>query len=276
MWNLSTIDGHVESHRGYTTEELLKLGSMGLPMLLQEDEYKTVILVAGSNDIGVGFSIESTIENLNKMVLICKEYHVSKVVLCGIMQHSYTHLLFNDALEDYCDSIDTNELNVIFCDILEKISAFPNDKDGFLDSDEIHLNQKGRKYVCAHLIDLLTSKHNTWTITLNSPWFEHVQDGSKKYEGRCYWKSVLKYTTGDLLNIHHHKNSNHEPFFAKIKSIQLFKNFQTALETLPLGDVLPGIESIEDGCKIYEQFVSLKTQESNGVCMIELQFVDTD
>lgn len=118
------------------------------------------------------------------------------------------------------------------------------------------------------------NNNNTFKITVNDPWFTFIKSGSKKYEGRCYWKSVLNYKVGDILIIHHHTDSTVEPLQVKIISLLLFKTFEEALQKLPIEEILPDIKSIEEGINIYLKFYSLETQYKYGVCMIEIATID--
>jgi ASC-1-like (ASCH) protein len=110
-----------------------------------------------------------------------------------------------------------------------------------------------------------------YEITLNDPWFEYVKCGMKKYEGRCYWKSALKYKVNDELKVWNHTNRSIEPYVVKIKAILKYKTFEEALCQLNMEEVLPGIKTVNEGVDIYYKFVSLETQLKNGVCMIEVE-----
>lgn len=110
----------------------------------------------------------------------------------------------------------------------------------------------------------------TWKITLNSPWYEFVRDGKKLYEGRSAKNDVTKYAAGDLLEIRHHVNNTSPAYTKKIVSLTLFRDFRAALTSLGLGTVLPGVETIDEGVKVYYRYVSQTTQDTHGVCMIEL------
>jgi len=48
-------------------------------------------------------------------------------------------------------------------------------------------------------------------------------------------------------------------------------SFETALQIYPLEDILPGVENVEEGIKIYLKYVSKETQKRDGVCVIELE-----
>lgn len=108
------------------------------------------------------------------------------------------------------------------------------------------------------------------TIRLNDPWFDYIKTGQKKYEGRCFWKSVLNYKIGDTLKVMHHQNPEMEPFYVKIVNIVRFKTFEEALSTMNIEEILPGVQTVQEGVEIYYKFVSLQTQLIYGVCMIEM------
>ncbi len=113
-------------------------------------------------------------------------------------------------------------------------------------------------------------------ITLNSPWFEYVKNGTKKYEGRCNWKNATTYKIGDLLEISHHIDKTISPFRVKIVDIIKFNTFEEALKKLDIKDILPGVDSINEGIKIYEKFVSKITQNKYGVLLIKIEHYNLD
>ena len=136
---------HVECFPGYTTEELLKLGNFGLRMLLQEDEYYQVIIIAGTNDVGLGIVNEDVLKNLSTMIDIClSNKSVKHVRILGVMVHSRIHEYFNEQLEDLCDMRTSFNMLVEYCDILENLD------DKFIDVDGVHLNLAGKKYVASY------------------------------------------------------------------------------------------------------------------------------
>lgn len=110
-----------------------------------------------------------------------------------------------------------------------------------------------------------------WKLSLNSPWFEYVKQKQKIYEGRCYWKQVKEYEIGDVIEIFHFKDKDETSYFVKIKGLHKFSNFREALVVLGLSRTLPGIATYDEGVSIYQQFVSLETQNKFGVCMIEIE-----
>ena len=108
------------------------------------------------------------------------------------------------------------------------------------------------------------------TLKLNSPWFEFVRDGMKIYEGRRKTPIIEKINVSDIVTIYHYTQPQIPSFQVQIVNKLYFRTFETALKVLPLNQVLPGISSIEEGIKVYHQYVSQATQEKDGIVMLEV------
>jgi len=109
---------------------------------------------------------------------------------------------------------------------------------------------------------------------LGDPWFEYVKSNRKIYEGRRWWEPTQKIKRGDIILFKRQIDGvkiEEGAFKKKVKRVVVYDTFETALKITPLEDVLPGVKSIKDGVQIYLKYVSLKTQLSDGVCMIELE-----
>ena len=109
------------------------------------------------------------------------------------------------------------------------------------------------------------------TIHLNSPWFELVRDGKKKYEGRRKTALTDSYQIGSLLEVRHYIDKTIEPFTVCVQERLLFQTFEEALNTLDVQEVLPieGI-TVQKGIDIYQQYVSMATQLKEGIVMLRL------
>jgi ASC-1-like (ASCH) protein len=109
-------------------------------------------------------------------------------------------------------------------------------------------------------------------ITLNSPWFELVRDGTKIYEGRRKTTKIMSMCVDDVMVIRHHTCPTKLPYRVCIEGILEYPTYEAALNDLSIMEVLPidGI-SVEKGIEIYKQYVSLATQERDGVVMIKLR-----
>lgn len=112
---------------------------------------------------------------------------------------------------------------------------------------------------------------NAAQMKLSERWFEAVRDGRKKFEGRRDWSYAKTLVPGDVIKFSHYTNPEIPSFEKRVRSIRRFPTFRDALETLSIGDVLPGVSSVEDGVEIYLKYVSIETQLRDGVIMIELE-----
>lgn len=112
-------------------------------------------------------------------------------------------------------------------------------------------------------------------IYLNSPWFELTKVGKKIYEGRRRTKIIDLIQLGDIIEIRHYVNRDLESYFVKIIDKLYFQTFEKALEKLNINEILP-IENIDiiKGIEIYKQYVSLKTQEIDGICMLKIELTE--
>ena len=110
------------------------------------------------------------------------------------------------------------------------------------------------------------------TITVNSPWYELLKSGEKQYEGRRLTEKMKRLREGDLIQIQHHMDRD-QVYTMMIESLHIYPTFEHALSSLPLEKVLP-IEdiSISKGVEIYKQFVSIPTQERDGIIMLKLSY----
>lgn len=108
-----------------------------------------------------------------------------------------------------------------------------------------------------------------WYIRVNEPWFTEIKNGKKRFEGRCCWNQNARMQVWDQLEIANAQNLD-EIITVLIIGIHRFRNFQEALESLPLKEILPGVKNVDDGIEIYKKFVSLKSQTEFGVVMIEI------
>lgn len=139
----------VEAHPGYITRELVGLGHVGLSLYLSEDDYKVVVIVAGSNDVGYGFTAESIVANISKLVGECRAHGIERVIILGVVEHSRACEKLNDLLYDFCEA----EEGIEYCPILDDIDRVSD----LIDKDGVHLSKKGDAHVSSGLEDFLAS-----------------------------------------------------------------------------------------------------------------------
>lgn len=112
-------------------------------------------------------------------------------------------------------------------------------------------------------------------IHLNHPWFELVKIGKKIYEGRRLTDKTNKYNIGDILLVKHYTDNTQEPYYIEIVDKIYFRTFEQALTILPINQVLPtldeSIRTIQEGIEIYKKYVSLETQNRDGIIMLKIK-----
>ena len=113
---------------------------------------------------------------------------------------------------------------------------------------------------------------SSYTISVSDPWFDHLRQGSKRYEGRLYRGLPIYMRRGDTLTIYRETPDSKETnsFSCIIEDVLRFETFEESMKTLPLDQILPGIKSISEGIKIYETFAKVTTQKQFGVCLIQV------
>jgi len=109
-------------------------------------------------------------------------------------------------------------------------------------------------------------------FTLNNPWFDLVQSGLKIYEGRRSTPKIKALVVGDEITIAHHTEQHRQPYTVIVEEMLEFSNFEVALINLPIEQVLPIPNiTVAEGVEIYKKYVSLPTQERDGVTMLKIR-----
>ena len=112
-------------------------------------------------------------------------------------------------------------------------------------------------------------------FSLNDPWFELVKEGKKIYEGRRKTEKVMGLVKGQVIEFRHHVDSDRGVIRRVVEDIIEFPSFHDALIALPIEQVLPLEDiTVEKGVEIYKRYVSLETQQKDGVVMIKLKTVE--
>ena len=101
-------------------------------------------------------------------------------------------------------------------------------------------------------------------------WYNLLKSGKKKYEGRLNKGDFMNLKIGDNIIFY----NNDDEFKVKVIDIIKFINFQEMLEKIGLSNVLPGIDNIQDGIKIYRKYFSEEQEEKYGVIAIKISIID--
>ena len=106
-------------------------------------------------------------------------------------------------------------------------------------------------------------------FNLSDEWFEFVRSGIKTVEGRMKTERFINLKVGDIIEFY----NDNENINVYVKKITEYKNFRKMLlfETLP--KVLPGVNSINNGVKIYNDIYKDENIESHNVIAIEFKLI---
>ena len=113
-------------------------------------------------------------------------------------------------------------------------------------------------------------------LKLNQIWFDYIKQGKKIYEGRLYNDKSKTYKIGDQIEFLRRKSNDipreipYETIIKTITNIFYFSSFEDALKNLPLQQVLPNIDTIQEGCNIYYQWHTKEQEQKYGIVMIQL------
>ena len=93
-------------------------------------------------------------------------------------------------------------------------------------------------------------------MDVQEPWYSFIKNGSKIIEGRLNEGMYSNIKNGDIIKLNKHNDDN-EFIFLIIREIKKYKSFREMLEFEKIEDVLPNINTIENGINIYRQFLIL-------------------
>uniref|UniRef100_A0A6C0ADQ5 ASCH domain-containing protein n=1 Tax=viral metagenome TaxID=1070528 RepID=A0A6C0ADQ5_9ZZZZ len=98
------------------------------------------------------------------------------------------------------------------------------------------------------------------------PWFSLIKSGKKVVEGRINSKKYSSMQVGDKLIL----STENEFLRLTIKKITKYKSFEDMIICETLERVLPNIETIEEGIKVYKQFYKPEIEKHYGVIAIKI------
>jgi ASC-1-like (ASCH) protein len=101
----------------------------------------------------------------------------------------------------------------------------------------------------------------TYNKHLSEPWFSLIKIGEKKCEGRMNKGDILEMKKGDYILFENNDFGFQRLFRCKITSIHNYSSFEEYLYHETLEKCLPGIDTIEEGIKIYHKYYPNKEDE---------------
>ena len=115
------------------------------------------------------------------------------------------------------------------------------------------------------------SKNITITKNISEPWFSLIKVGLKTVEGRLNKGDFMSLNKGDILHITNNELGFMRSYEIKITSIHKYKTFSEYLEKEKLEKCLPGIDTIDEGVKVYYKYYSKLDEEKYNIIAIRFR-----
>jgi ASC-1-like (ASCH) protein len=114
---------------------------------------------------------------------------------------------------------------------------------------------------------------NTYTKHLSEPWFSLIKIGANKCEGRLNKGDFSEMKKGD--NIIFTNNDFEFPrlFRCKITSVHNYSSFKEYLDVEKLEKCLPGINTIDEGVKIYYKYYTQEDENKYQIKAFRLRVI---
>ena len=108
---------------------------------------------------------------------------------------------------------------------------------------------------------------------LSEPWFSLIKLGIKKCEGRLKKGDFDKIKKGDYIIFQNEDFGYLRSFKVKITSIHNYNSFKEYLEKEKLEKCLPGIDTFEDGEKVYYKYYSKQDEDKFNIIAFRFRLV---
>ena len=114
---------------------------------------------------------------------------------------------------------------------------------------------------------------NTLNKNISEPWFSLIKLGLKTVEGRLNKGDFISLIKGDILTITNNELGFERKYEIKITSVHKYKTFSEYLDKEKLEKCLPGIDTIEDGVKVYYKYYSKIDEDKYNIIAIRFKLV---
>lgn len=104
-------------------------------------------------------------------------------------------------------------------------------------------------------------------MEIREPWFSEIKNGNKIIEGRLAKNKFLNIRVGDRISVTNEFGDN---IVLRMIDIRRYSTFHEMLLFEKIENVLPGVDTIEEGVKIYHKFYSEKDEKNYGVLAFEV------
>ena len=111
------------------------------------------------------------------------------------------------------------------------------------------------------------------TKDISEPWFSLIKVGLKTVEGRLNKGDFASLTKGDCIKVDNIELGFMRNYTIKITSIHKYTSFKEYLEKEKLEKCLPGIDTIEDGIKVYYKYYLKEAEDKYKIIAIRFKIV---
>ncbi|NPA47145.1 MAG: ASCH domain-containing protein [Thermococci archaeon] len=103
-----------------------------------------------------------------------------------------------------------------------------------------------------------------WRMGLQEEYLKAIAEGRKRIEGRLYDEKRQGIRPGDEIVFENR-------LVCVVKDVRVYPSFREMLEREGLDNVLPGVESVDEGVRVYRRFYSEEKERKYGVVAIEVE-----
>ncbi|ESQ49767.1 hypothetical protein EUTSA_v10021391mg [Eutrema salsugineum] len=100
-------------------------------------------------------------------------------------------------------------------------------------------------------------------LHVQEPYFTQLKDGMKTVEGRCAVGDYMRICSGAFILFN-------KCLLLEVQDVRHYTSFSEMLRVEGLSKVLPGVESIEEGVRVYRNFYPKEKERMNGVVAIRV------
>lgn len=108
---------------------------------------------------------------------------------------------------------------------------------------------------------------------LSEPWFSLIKLKLKKYEGRLNKGDFANMKKGDILIFENNDFGFLRVIRCEIRSVKKYNTFRSFIEDKTLKKCLPGIDTIDNGVKIYYKYYTKQDEEKYKILSIRMKVV---
>jgi ASC-1-like (ASCH) protein len=103
------------------------------------------------------------------------------------------------------------------------------------------------------------------------PYFTFLKNGQKTIEGRVRKGKYSQIKVGDFIDVYNHQETDH--IIVKVKRVSPYPSILEMLENEVLKKLLPDIDTIHQGVRLYGKFYSPQQELEFGMVAIEVEVV---